>query len=219
MTVWSYSALQSFETCPRRYQLTKVIKIIKEPQTEATLHGNAVHKALENYGKLGTPIPEKMVQYKPLVDAVIQSPGNKFYETKFALTEKLTPTTFFASDCWVRGVLDLQVVRTKTAIVLDWKTGKPKSDGDQLKLFAGATFALHPFVETVRTGYAWLAYNKLDQETYSRGQQDEIWSEFRVRVSRLDDALKYDEFPPRPSGLCREWCPVTKKHCEFSGRN
>ena len=44
---WSYSALTSYETCPKRYQLTRVTKQVTEPQTEATRWGNEVHKALE----------------------------------------------------------------------------------------------------------------------------------------------------------------------------
>jgi len=218
VTAWSYSSLQAFETCPRRYAVVRVYKQVKEPQTEATMHGNEVHKALELYGRDRTPIPPKYESYRPLVDTVLKAPGEKVFETKFALNTDLQPTTFFGKDCWVRGVLDLQVVQPKTAIVLDWKTGKPKTDGDQLKLFAAATFALRPHIEKVHTGYVWLAHDKLDRETFTREQAPQIWAEFRIRVERLDNAMKYDDFPPKPSGLCKNWCPVPNNICEFSGK-
>ena len=44
---WSYSSLQAFETCPRRFYLTRIAKLASEAQTQATLWGNEVHKALE----------------------------------------------------------------------------------------------------------------------------------------------------------------------------
>lgn len=215
---WSYSTLTAFETCPRRYYLTKVAKTVVEPQTEATIHGNEAHKALEVSVRDQTPLPTKYQSYSPLVQAVLVAPGAKHTELKFGLTRNLTPTGFFANDVWCRGVLDLQIVKPKSVTVLDWKTGKPKPDADQLMLFAGATFAYHPTAETVRTGYAWLAYNKLDTEVFSRSDVPRIWAEFTPRVQRMDDAAKRNDYPPKPSGLCRAWCPVPKAQCEFSGK-
>lgn len=215
---WSYSSLSSFETCPRRHHLTKIAKVITEPQTEATMHGNEVHKALEVSVRDSTPLPEKYKQYIPIVEVVRKSPGVKHTEFKFGLTRSFTPTGFWDKDVWCRGVLDLRIVGSDTVTVLDWKTGKPKPDADQLKLFAAAAFALHPRAKTVRTGYAWLAYNKLDTETFERGAEAGIWQEFLPRIQRMDEAVKTGDFPPRPSGLCAKWCPVPKRMCEFSGK-
>ena len=60
---WSYSALTSYETCPKRYQLTRVTKQVIEKQTEATVWGNEVHKALELFAKGQKPLPETMEEY------------------------------------------------------------------------------------------------------------------------------------------------------------
>lgn len=217
-TAWSYSSLTSFETCPRRYKLVRIKKAVVEPQTEATTHGNEVHKALEVSVRDNTALADKYARYANLVDAVKAAPGEKQAELKFGLTNALTPTGFFSPDVWVRGVFDLVIQREKSVTVIDWKTGKPKNDGDQLKLFAAASFAMFPQVQTVRTGYAWLAYNKLDQEKFERAQAPEIWKEFRGRVARIDLAHHSDNYPPRPSGLCKAWCPVPASMCEFSGK-
>lgn len=219
MGAWSYSSLTAFENCPRRFFLTRVAKTVVEPQTEATLHGNAVHKALEISVRDKTPLPAKYSTYTPLVDAVLSAVGAKHTELKFGLTRNLTPTGFFAGDVWCRGVLDLQVVNPGVVTVLDWKTGKPKPDADQLMLFAGAAFAHHPHAETVKTGYAWLAHNKLDTEVFARSDVPRIWGEFTPRVQRMEEAAKRNEYPPRPSGLCKAWCPVPKAKCEFSGKS
>jgi hypothetical protein len=215
---WSYSSLTAFETCPRRFKLTRITKQVQESQTEATLHGNEVHKALENHLKNTKPLPDKYKEYLPLVDRVKATPGKQLVEFKFALTQAFKPTEFFAKDAWCRGVIDVGVVSPKAAVILDWKTGKPKDDHDQLKLFAAVAFAAYPFINTCRTGYVWLAHNKLDCKTFQKADVAGIWQEFLPRVIRITKAAENDNFPPKPSGLCTKWCPVTNDLCEFSGK-
>lgn len=215
---WSYSRLTAYETCPRRFYLTSIAKVVKEEQTQATIHGNAVHKALEEYVGGKAALPTKYAEYQPLADKVRMAPGTRHLEFKFGLTKKLTPTTFFADDVWCRGVLDVGIVREKSATILDWKTGKRKVDSDQLKLFAGAGFALWPHIETVNTGFVWLPEKKLDTETFTREQKTDIFQEFAVRVHRMELSEKNDDWPARPSGLCREWCPVGRALCEHCGK-
>ena len=216
---WSYSSLTAYETCPRRYKLTRLTKQVVEPQTEATLHGNEVHKSIELAVKGEKPLPEKHAQYQPIVDKVTSRPGKKLVEFKFGLTQGLRPTSFFAKDVWARGVIDFGLLNPKTAIALDWKTGKPKPDADQLKLFAGVMLATYPYLKEVKTGYVWLAHNKIDADTFTQDHTPAIWQDFGARVHRMETSFKNDDFPPRPSGLCRAWCPVGRKLCEFCGKD
>jgi len=218
MTAWSYSALGAFETCPRRYFLTKITKEVHEPQTEATLHGNAVHRALERAIKGEEMLPAKFARYQPIVQRCQRAPGEKLVEMKWAITNSFKPTAYFAPDVWCRGVVDFGVVREDRAAVVDWKTGKPRHDIDQLKLFAAAIFVVFPTVVRVSTGFAWLAGGaKMDTQTYTREQIPDLWDVFLPRVARLESAVRRGDFPPRPSGLCKAHCPVTRSKCEFSG--
>lgn len=219
MTAWSYSYLTAYEQCPRRFYMTKILKTVVEPQTEATISGNQVHKAIERHIKGEQYLPEKYKRYVPIVEAVKGTQGIKHVEHKFGLTKDLRPTGFFAKDVWVRGVFDLAVVRPKSVTVVDWKTGRPKPDVDQLDLFAAAALCLFPHVQTVRTAYAWLAHDRLDKASYDHSDSTRLWEGFRARVERLELAIKDEKFPPKPSGLCKAWCPVTKQQCEFSGRS
>lgn len=214
---WSYSSLTAFETCPRRFYLTRISKQVAEPQTEATLWGNKVHKALEEAVDGTKGLPEDMARYQPIVDRIRSAPGKRHVESKFALTTSFRPTTFFAKDAWVRGVIDLAIVGEKTAVVADYKTGKVKTDGDQLRLFAGAAFAVYPWVQKVKTSYIWLAHDKTTTAEFTQDDVPVIWEEFSARVQRMQQAQESDKWVPRPSGLCKAWCPVGRKLCDFCG--
>lgn len=213
-TPWSFSSLSSFETCPRRHYLTKVTKQVVEPMSDAITFGNKVHKELELATKGEKGLSHGFTHYQPIVDRLRKPPGKKLVEYKFGLTRAFKPTEFFAKDVWVRGVFDYANVQAASATVLDHKTGKPKVDMDQLRLFAGAALQLFPHIEVVRTGYIWLGHMKVDSETFVRGAESEIWSDFAGRVGRLERAFETGDFPPKPSGLCG-WCPVGTKNCEF----
>lgn len=197
--------------------MTRVSKVVKEPQTVATMHGNEVHKALELYVGGTAALPEKHARYLPMADRIRATHGDKKLEYKFALTQGLKETTYFAKDAWLRGVLDVGITRDKTAILLDYKTGKRKVDGDQLRLFAMAGLALWPHVETVKTGFLWLQSDQIDTQTYARAEQQPIFQEFSARVHRMERSSATGDWPPRPSGLCRAWCPVGSANCEHCG--
>lgn len=216
-TPWSYSSLTSYETCPRRFYLTRISKQVSEKQTEATIHGNEVHSALEKYVGGKAPLASKYESYRPVADKLRNSSGKKMLEYKFGLTKALTPTTFFASDVWCRGVLDVGIVKEDQAIVLDYKTGKRKVDADQLKLFAGAALVLWPFAKKVKTGYIWLQSGEMDTEEFTPEDKPVIFQDFAARVHRMETSERKDDWPANPSGLCRQWCPVGKINCEHCG--
>jgi hypothetical protein len=214
---WSYSALTAFETCPRRFQLTRVTKQVREPQTQATVWGNKVHKALEDFARSGKPLSPDMKKYERYVKKIQSYEGKRVVEERVALDRSFRPTTWMAKDVWVRGIIDIGVVGSEKAYLLDWKTGKRRPDSNQLKLFAALAFAMYPWVDKVVTGFIWLKSGEFDKEVFTRKQLPEIWSEFLPRLSRVAIAYDQDKWTPKPSGLCKNWCPVGRKLCEFCG--
>lgn len=214
---WSYSALTAFETCPRRFELTRVTRQVKEPQTEATIWGNEVHKALELFAKDGKPLPKNLKKYERYVKKILSYEGKRVIEERIALDRNFRPTTWMAKDVWVRGIIDIGVVGSDKAYLLDWKTGKRKPDTDQLKLFAALAFAIYPWIDKVTTGFIWLKTSEFDKEVFTRNQLPDIWNEFMPRLKRLAIAHEEDKWTPKPSGLCKNWCPVGKTNCEFCG--
>lgn len=214
---WSYSSLSAYETCPRRFYLTRISKLVTEKQTEATLHGNEVHKALERYVGFKADLEPKYEKYRPIADRLRNSPGEKVLEYKFGLTKTLSPCGFFDKNVWCRGVLDVGIIKPDTVVILDYKTGKRKIDADQLKMFAGAALATWPFAKKVRTGYIWLQEDKMDTEEFHPEQKKVIFQEFAARVHRMESSEQRDDWPANPSGLCKSWCPVGRSNCEHCG--
>ncbi len=218
---WSYSALTSFETCPRRHYLTRIAKQVVEPESDAIKWGNRVHGALEAYLLHGAALPVGMEQFKPLADKIKakgSEPGADIAaERKVCLNDSYKPVAYFAKDAWVRGVLDLSVKKGSKLFVGDWKTGKPKPDSHQLKLFAALAMESDPDVNEVVTAFIWLQPGTLTIDRFTREDLAEIWQEFIPRVARLQHAVTANNFPPRPSGLCRSYCPVGKRNCDYCG--
>lgn len=210
---WTYSRLESFETCPRKFYHTKVAKDVPDPPTVYTEWGSKVHTALEQYVIDGTPLPEGMTQWEPLMTKIAALPGEKFPERQYALDRGFQPADW--DNAWTRGIGDLVVIHGDKAVILDYKTGRRKPS-EQLELYAGYVFAHHPQVTNVTTGFVWLKEKKLDQAHFAREDVPSIWQGFLPRVSRLESAYERDSWPARPSGLCRNYCSVLT--CEFNGR-
>jgi hypothetical protein len=214
MPAWSYSALTSYETCPRRHYHTRVAKDVIEPETQALTWGSAVHKALELRVTENQPLPPGMTHWEGLI-AKITDKGNVFTELQIALNQVLQQVDWFDKSVWVRGVVDVGIRQGETLVALDYKTGNPKPDSDQLQLFAALLMAVYPDVAKVKTGFVWLKTNGLDTATYHRYELPNIWDRFLPRVAQLEAAHANQDWPERRSGLCRAWCPV--KQCPQNG--
>lgn len=213
---WSYTVLSSFETCPRRHYLTRVTKSVTEPPSEVLTWGREVHKAIEDrLGGAQLPLPAHLDYLEGVMQKLTSKHGKRMVEQKFAIDKNFRPVGWRDRNVWCRGVVDTAIVGVKSAVVVDWKTGKRKPDTDQLKLFAGMMFAHYPYLETVHTTFIWLKEKKLDADQFEQDQVGSIWNDFLPRVQRLEAAHQTNTWHPKPSGLCGKWCPVTKKDCEF----
>lgn len=214
---WSHTSLTAFESCPKKYYHTKVAKDVKEDFGEAAAWGQKVHKQLEQRLAEGTPLPDYLSNCEPICADILSRDGSRVIEEQIALDKNFQPVKWFDKSAWCRGVIDAGVVGQKSAVLLDWKTGKRKPDNDQLKLFAAFSFARWPWLEKIVTGFVWLQENKVDKQLFTRTQDNAaIWAEVMPRVNRLDSAYERNSWPAKPNGLCKNYCPV--KSCEFNGK-
>lgn len=207
---WTYSQLDSFESCAKKFYHIKVARDVVDPPNEQAMWGDRVHKAIEAYIKEDVELPKGMNHWKSIVDKLKFKPGDKLTEEKLAIDKSFLPVEW--GQAYSRGIIDLLVVNGKTAIVVDWKTGKRKPT-EQLELYAAYVFAKYPEVQVVHTAFVWLKVKKVDKDYFTRDTLSDIWKRFLPRIRRLELAYEKNSWPPSPSGLCNGWCPV--KSCTF----
>lgn len=210
---WSFTSLDDFVNCPKAFYEKRVIKSVKEDETEQLLWGNQVHKAFELRVKEGKPLPDILEMHENFLKALTLGMGEYFTERKIALNLKGKPCGFFDKDVWFRGVIDYHRINGSVAEVIDYKTGKPHTKYKQLKLFALWIFAQYPDIRTVSIAFYWTMDQRITSQVIHREAIPEVWAEFLPDLKQYAQAFKEDIWQPRQSGLCNGWCPVTT--CEF----
>lgn len=213
---WSYSKLKNYETCPKRHYEIDLVKSVKEEEGESLLWGNQVHAAMAKACTGSEQLPATMKDYQRWVDLVRQGPGQLLVEQKYAITRAFGPTTFFGRDAWYRGIGDVVRIDGPVALVLDWKTGKVVEDSVQLMLMAQCIFSHYPEVRRVRSEFIWLKEDCSTPEVFSREELAQQWRELLPRVAKMEMAGKTMTYEPKPSGLCKKFCPVAS--CPFFGK-
>ena len=88
MSAWSYSSLNTFKQCPKKYYHLKVAKDVKDVGSSAMYYGNEVHKAAEDYIKEGVPIPSKFKFLQRPLDSLSKIDGDKHCEIRMGVTKQ-----------------------------------------------------------------------------------------------------------------------------------
>jgi len=222
---WSYSRLKAFEDCPRRYHETQVKKddngrpLWPEEPSDILIFGDAVHKAMAEALKTGTPLPTKYKIFQEWVDKVARTEGELLVEgeCQWAVNSDLKPVAWFAKDVWLRCIADAVKLDQPVALVVDWKTGKSlNGDPVQLLLTSLMMFLQFPDLQCVRSDFVWLQEGSQTTQVVYKHECADHWAQLMPRVKRLQTATINDSFPPIPNRFCRSWCPV--KSCEYNGK-
>lgn len=216
---WSFSALKTFQSCPKKYYHLKVVKDVKEQQSEIMLYGIDAHKAAELYIANNQELPGKYEFMRKQLDKLKALDGDKYCEFKFGLTKEMQPCDFFGSDVWLRGAIDLLIVNTEKGIarMIDYKFGKSKNaDMSQLQLMSLAVFKMFPEVKKVKAGLLFCAEDKMMPIQYEQSNAPTMWMDWLPEVARLEAAYENNVWNPNPSGLCKAWCPVVS--CVHNGK-
>ena len=240
---WSFTAVQEYLNCPRKYQLNRVLKVMPFVESEAMRQGNIIHKHFEDRIRVGAKFPEHLTKYEPFIQKMERKVINNEWLEMSAETEvvfdrnmelvgcwgQTSPRPWFSKSAFYRGKFDIVALISKTkAMVLDLKTGKRKPDNPQLELFAAVAFKALPDLEQVVTGYVWTKENgAVDKQTFFREGTDgltdnvsakseaDIWAEWLGYVERIEQSMQNNKWPCKPSGLCG-WCDATPKQCPHS---
>lgn len=210
----SYSAIKMYDNCPKRYNMQRVTKEVKDIQGEASLYGERVHKQLEDRLNGTQLLPPESVKYEALVEAFSTMDGELLVEQELTLNASLEPTGWWSDDAWLRSKLDVLILNGEDALVADWKTGKRRPDFFQLELFALQTFKHHPQIQRVKSVFVWLKDMQMDHEVYTRDDLPSLWDKLLSKITLIEKSLEHNNWPAKPSGLC-PWCPA-KNVCEFA---
>lgn len=224
---WSWSALESYETCPKKHWHTKIKKDYVEEAGEAATWGKQVHAAMADRISKGKRLPNAMPYDKHIDDVMQNSDRTQVItrvEQQLAVTEDMQPCKYFDKqvDPWCRVVADVLKLRIQDGVarLVDWKTGKGKfypdpvsgenvADSDQLRLAAAVMFAHWPEINMVWTQFYWLQEDVVTNEIVWKADLSKFWSRLLPRVDKMQEAWRTTEYPPKPSGLCKRHCPVT----------
>jgi uncharacterized protein Usg len=220
---WSWSKLKNYRTCPKRHYEIDIAKSFKEAESEQLKWGNLVHDSMAKFIEKHIPLPPTVKRYSgwPTNVSELAKVGIVTkVENKLAMDKAFSPTDFFAADSWFRGVIDVLMLlpeEHRSAITIDWKTGgKVNPEFEQLGLSAQLIFAHYPEIDHVLTIYVWLGHDTHTVKIYSRGEMLEFWNDLWPTVLDMDHAWRTTTYPAKPSGLCKNYCPVTS--CPYHGK-
>ena len=214
---WSFSKIKNFETCPKQFYHVTVLNEFPFKDTEATLYGKSFHTACEEFIRDGTPLPPQFSFMQDTMDRLAAMPGEKHCELKMGLTADLEACGFFDKGVWFRGIVDLLIIDGDTARVVDYKTGKSAKyvDKGQLQLMALSVFKHFPQVKKVKGALLFTIANEIVKQDYSVTDEGVLWAPWLQKYAALEKAHETGVWNPRPSGLCRKYCPVVA--CAHNG--
>ena len=222
---WSYSQLNDFESCPKKFQSKYILKEWpKEDDSPHLVKGRRIHEAMEKLvervqeclgGGFDRAIYGEVHHMIPLIQKLVSSGGRIETEVQQSLTEQLHPTGWFDKNTWVRGIFDLIIWFDDHALVIDWKTGKPWPDNGQLALFAAFAMAMESDIKYVDTAYVYIDHKgKAEKKRYTREDFDALWQDFGDRSELIQIANESGNWEVKPSKMACKYCKANCEHAE-----
>ena len=209
---WSYSNLNLYQQCPKKYYHLRIAKDIKEAPSEAIAFGNKIHKIAQEYIESDKPIPAEYVDaMQPSLDKLKNMSGQKLCENKLGLTIDLKPCGFFDKNVWWRGIADIIILQDDKAFTVDYKTGKKSQYADlkQLEILSLALFKHYPHIKKVKAGLMFFFADDFVKADYSADDQEQLWGPWVSDVGLLEDSVNSGVWNAKPNFTCRGYCPVT----------
>lgn len=216
---WSYSRLQVYRECPRKFYY-KFIERLIEPQGDAASRGQEVHELFEHYARGGGVEFKEKVHTDCLKWLEHTRELKPIIEEGFAFDQSWQRTEYFAKNVACRVKMDLfyQVSRPPKkaphkytgklpiAISLDYKTGKidPEKHAEQLKLYALSGLLILPEVSAVQTGVWYVDHEAKPRfmAEFGRSQLTMLKRYWEGETKRL---FKDRVYRATPSTTC-SWC-------------
>lgn len=213
LQAFSFSRLEGYETCPRKFHAISVAKTVKDPPNEHTQYGTDMHLAFAHYLKTGKILPLHMRQHLPMLNKIKAAPGEHIIEQQIAINANYQPTGWFSDDVYCRVISDLTIMNAPHAVMFDWKSGKMKDGFDQLRLAAAVMFLIAEELETISMHYVWTKSKKVTSDKMTRDEMPAVWANLSPRLIAYQNAFVTQTFEARKGYHCR-YCPV--KTCPYN---
>lgn len=213
---WSFSGLDAFESCRRRFYGQYEAKKFPYIETPAMKEGNRIDQAFTlRLSAHKVALPTELEKYEPMCQGM-ERVGTVQAQMNMSLTYDLKPAEFFGKDVWVRGKADIAVIGETAALLFDIKNGNPAWEKPlQLQIYTVGLFQRYPDVQAINAANIWMKTGGIGTvHKYTRAESlPNIAADMYKRVGAIDDARAKNEWPATPSGLCG-FCP--DKACEHN---
>lgn len=212
---FSYSSIQKFLTCPASYFFTYIEKSAVYESSEQARYGQECHDFLDKAINNKVEFTPRYEFLKPVVKAIQAIPGEIKTEFPLAFNEDWSESTWFAKDSYIKGKSDVTIIHpTEPRILIkDHKfTGKAgDAEGEkyrgEMEMFVLLHTKKFPDVEQIDCGLLWLKERAPETRfRYTKDDFAEVEDTVMGRIRQIEDAISFDRFPKRRSGLCAGWC-------------
>jgi hypothetical protein len=215
-TAWSFSRWKDYCKCPFLAKCKHIDKL-HEPANAAMERGTAIHTEAENYLKNNIKTVPKSLKTFGAEMRMLRKLG-AVSEALWAFSSKWKLVEWYARDAWCRIKTDAYAVVPKSdeALVVDFKTGKPRDDHkDQLSLYAvGGFLVLPPEVESIDASMWYVDQGVETKETFLRENLLDMRKDWERKVAPM---LNDRRFAARPGSHC-SYCHQRKSNggpCQF----
>ena len=223
----SFSAMDKFANCPRKFFNYDVAKLVREPESAAQREGKRVHTAMADYISKGTPLLPEYAAWAGWLKDMISGEEDEIVkvEHQMAITFGLFPCEWFSrtNKVWLRAQADLLVMNGEHALSVDWKTGKEPDEryellprNFQLRITAMMIFLHFPRIRSVTSKYVYLTEGTSTSFDMPKEDLRLFIPQVYDEAAKIQHAVNDNHWPPRPSGLCKKYCGVST--CEYWGK-
>jgi len=230
---YSISKIGTYNQCPHKFKLQYIDKIKVPFETnKALIKGKIIHQILEHnfdydyeaeYTDVYTEADHKVSLdiVKRFEESSLGKSIKKFIavghlEEDFAFTFNKDLIGYWDKQAHLRGSADGYLVTKDKAVIIDYKTGKDRSQEEgyglkQAKMYASYVLIKFPEVQEVKATFVFVEHCTKCNYTFKRDELDNFIEEFKYNIDKIESDKNYTK---KTSPLCN-WCNFYKHgHCD-----
>ena len=210
----SFSSINNYLNCPKKFYEVNVTYAWRDASF-ATAKGEDIHGKIEKYitgqsEKLDVAVDDRLKKLMPQYRQMYETqdlPASTYkvcVEKQYAVDENFSPCEWKSPKAILRGKVDFSILHPLSLTVIDWKSGKKRSNSLQAHIYG---LLVKP---TVSVPDITCSFDYLDK---GLGDSYQITDKgLSITKKIVEKVLEAKDFPERRNPLC-PWCPV--KSCSY----